>query len=141
MKSLRDVFLSSLNQSDLSILSQLTGLTTLVLTDSTTSMKPILTLKNLKSLALNDTRLTSIDGIETLERLTYFRVFTENDIDLTPLTKLPRLGWLDIYKQPLSDYSFLFRIASLKTLYCTKEQKEEIDSFNHTQSFKIIILD
>lgn len=141
MKSLQNAFLSNLSEGDLSILSQLTELTSLVLTNSLTSIKPILTLKNLTSLALNDDRLTSIDGIEVLEKLTYFRIFTDAEIDLTPLTKLPRLGWLDIYKQPLSDYSVLFRIASLQTLYCSQAQKEAITSLDFARNFQMFTID
>ncbi|MDD4312732.1 MAG: hypothetical protein PHW41_09645, partial [Eubacteriales bacterium] len=141
MTPLRDVFLSNLSENELSILVQLTSLTSLVLVDSLTSIKPILTLKNLKSLALNDSRLTSIDGIEALEKLTYFRIFTDTNIDLTPLTKLPRLSWLDIYKQPISDYSVLFRIASLQTLYCSQAQKVTISTLDFARNFQIFPID
>lgn len=141
MTSLRDVFLSNLSQSELSILSQLTGLTSLVLDDSSESIKPILTLKNLKSLAINDSRLDSIDGIEVLDKLTYFRIFTASDLDLTPLTKLPRLGWLDLFNEPLSDYSFLFRISSLQTLYCSQAQKKTISALDFARNFQFVTLD
>jgi len=141
MHSLRDLFLSDLSQHDVSTLAQLTEITTLVLYDSLTNIKPILLLKNLRSLALDDSELTSIDGIEALEKLSYFRVIASPDLDLTPLSKLPRLTELDIFGQDLSDYSVLFRIASLKSLYCTKAQKEEIVSHNYPYSFQMIVFD
>ena len=115
--------------------------TSLVLDDSSESIKPILTLKNLKSLAINDSRLDSIDGIEVLDKLTYFRIFTASDIDLTPLTKLPRLGWLNLFNEPLSDYSFLFRISSLQTLYCSQAQKKTISALDFARNFQFVTLD
>ncbi len=140
MHSLRDLFVTDLNEEDLAILSQLTGLITLVLSDSLADISPILTLKNLRSLALSDKSLASIAGIEALEKLTYFRVIAGYGLDLTPLTKLPRLIKLDIYTQPLADYSVLFRISSLQTLYCSQEQKDAISALDYTKYFQMIVL-
>lgn len=141
MNSLREVYLSNLSQDDLSILAQITGITTLVLTDSLTNIKSILTLGNLRSLALNDSQLNSIEGIGALEKLSYFRIIASRDIDLSPLTKLPKLAELDIFTQDLSDYSDIFRITSLKTLYCSSAQKEAIDSLGISYSFHAMVLD
>ena len=141
MNSLREVYLSNLSQEDLSILAQITGITTLVLTDSSTNIKSILKLGNLRSLALNDSQLNSIEGIGALEKLTYFRIIASRDIDLSPLTKLPKLAELDIFTQDLSDYSDIFRITSLKTLYCSSAQKEAIDSLGITYTFQTMVLD
>lgn len=141
MNSLRDLFLSNLSQLDISILSQLTDLTSLELNGSLMSIKPILTLGNLRSLALNESQLKSIDGIEALQRLNYFRIIASPDIELSPLTKLPKLSELDIFTQNISDYSVLFRISSLKTLYCTKAQNEAIVALGVPYSFHTIVLD
>lgn len=140
MHSLRSLFITRPDQDDIAVLSQLTSLTELVLSYNLTSIEPLLSLTNLQSLALFEPQLTSLEGLETLEHLTYFRISAYQNIDLKPLSSLTNLTTLDVVNQKLSDYSVIFEIPSLEALYCTAQQKTEIESLNLPFDFRIFVV-
>ena len=117
------------------VLPQLQSLVVLELGLGQAELAPVLQLKNLTALALAPSSLTSIEGIQALQHLTYFRITAMPNLDLTPLTKLPNLTELDIFSQPLNDYSVLFRLPKLKSLFCSAEQKSEIEALGRELTF------
>lgn len=137
MSALNTLFLNHPNQNCLDVVSQLSSLTWLEIGNGLTELEPVLRLENLTRLAIAPVQLTTLEGIETLEQLKGLRINAAPDIDLTPLTKLPNLAEMDIYFQELSDYSQIFQIPNLKTLYCSLAQQAEIDALNLPHSFEI----
>lgn len=138
MASLQTLFFSSPDKDDLAVLSQLTGLTSLEITNEMTSIEPLLPLKNLTRLALIFTPIDSFRGLEALHQLNYFRFAVKDHIDLTTLTNMTSITVLDIFAQNMTDYSALFQIPNLATLYCSKEQEAEIEALGIPLTFTII---
>ena len=140
MPSLQTLFFTNPDADDLSVLSQLTGLTSLEVSYDLTSVQPLLPLKNLTRLALIFTPMDSFSGIETLEQLSYLRISVKDHVDLTPLTKMPSITELDIFSQNVEDYSALFQIPNLKLLFCSKAQAAEIEALGKPIPFEILAL-
>jgi hypothetical protein len=138
MPSLQTLFFTHPDKDDLAVLSQLTSLTSLEVSFDLTNLQPLLPLKNLTRLALVFTPMDSFDGLETLEQLNYLRISVKDHVDLTPLTKMPSLTELDIFSQNMTDYSALFDIPNLQTLFCSKAQQAEIEALGIPIAFKII---
>ena len=140
MPSLRLLFLTRPDADAQVVLSQLTQLTTLVVNFNITDLAPILPLTNLTSLAVDEGHLMSLEGIDSLQQLTYLRLIASPNIDLMPLTRLPNLLELDIFGQTLSDYSAIFKIPSLMKLYCSEEQRDEIEALALPHTFELIVV-
>ena len=140
MNTLQELYISHPNQSCLNILAQLQDLTRLEVEDGPASIEPVLCLANLTHIALGPTQLNSIEGIQTLNHLSYFRICAAADLDLTPLTKTKNLETLDIYNQEMKDYSAIFQIPNLKHLYCKEAQRDGIEALGLPITFEIHVV-
>ncbi len=137
MNTLQKLYINHPTQACWDTISQLNDLTELQIKDGVMRLEPLLGLKNLRSLAISPVELTSIQGIEALDRLDYLRIAAAPDIDLSPLTKMDSLSTLDIYFQEQQDYSILFQIPNLKHLYCSTAQKGLIEALGLPITFEI----
>lgn len=140
MPSLERFTASNVNERRIETISQLSSLTYLELDGTAPDFAPLRRLNKLTGLMLFDQQLTSLKGIESLSHLDYLLVYCAPNIDLTPVTKLPNLLRLDIVSQTISDYSILFQMDHLTTLYCKAEQKEAIEAVGKEVKFEIIVL-
>lgn len=140
MPSLERLFVSHLSVKNLAIVSQLTGLTELELHDNLPDLAPLLGLTNMERLTITHTTLQSIAGIEALPNLRHLCIEGVPDLDLSPLAQLDYLTSLDIYAQSLSDYSAIFQIPTLQTLFCSAQQRDEIEALgmDHAFDFQVI---
>ena len=140
MPSLERFTASNVNERRIETISQLSSLTYLELDGTAPDFAPLRKLDKLTGLMLFDQQLTSLKGIESLSHLDYLLVHCAPNIDLTPVTKLPNLLRLDIVSQDMSDYSILFQMDHLTTLYCNAEQNEAIAATGKKVDFEIIVL-
>ena len=140
MNTLQELFINHPNQECLGIVSQLHDLTRLEIGTGLTSVEPVLGLTNLASLVLAPTKLNSIEGIQTLKHVTYFRICAASDLDLTPLTQMESLETVDIFNQTMSDYTILFKIPNLQHLYCGQLQKDKIEALGLPIPFEIHVV-
>ena len=140
MNTLQELFITHPNQACLSIVSQLHDLTRLEIGTGLTSIEPLLGLTNLANLVLAPTQVNSIEGIQTLKHVTYFRISAASDLDLAPLTEMESLDTVDICNQTMRDYTILFKIPNLQHLYCFQAQKDAIESLGLPITFEIHVV-
>ena len=140
MNTLQALYIDHFDQSCIDVLIQLHDLTKLEVGNGLASMEPIIGLSNLLHLTLAPSQLTSIEGIQSLKHLEYFRIGASPNIDLTPLTKMESLFTVDICNQQMNDYAVLFQIPNLQHLYCLQAQKDKIDELGLPITFEIHVV-
>jgi serine/threonine protein kinase len=140
MSTLQRLYINHPTQACLNILSQLHDLRELQIGNGVADIEPLLKMKNLVALAIAPVDFTSIEGIQTLDRLEYLRIETAQTIDLSPLTKISALNTLDIVNQEMADYSILFKITNLTCLYCSQAQKDAIEALRLPVKFEIHVV-
>lgn len=140
MTTLERLSVNNSNEQELETISQISNLTFLDYRGTAPDIAPLLRLEKLTGLMLFDQQITNLEGIETLSNLNYLLVDCTPGIDLVPLTKLPRLASLDIFQHDIKDYTFLFRMQKLNILYCSSEQKTEIEATGQKANFEIVVL-
>ncbi len=139
MRSLQTLFLTQSNIDCLDVLSQLNSLTRLEV-QNITSIEPVTKLTNLTNLAFAPALFASIDGIESLTSLNYFRLNASGNIDLSPLSGINSLTELDIFALDMQDYSVLFQIPNLRIVFCSPEQKAAIEALGKPISFELMAM-
>ena len=76
---------------------------------------------------VNDEFVTSLSGIENLQRLEVFCMDGTNATDISPLTKLPRLQVVRLQGVPIVEFAPLFSCHSLQEVAADSRQKEKIE--------------
>ena len=74
-------------------------------------------LPNLQELFLYDNQITDISPLSSLTNLTYLNISYNKIIDISPLSHLTNLTHLDITHNNISDISSLSHLIDLKALY------------------------
>ncbi len=141
LSNLQSLRITNLDDRGLTVVSSLHQLSKLVIFNSVTDLTPLLELTNLTSLDINHNDIQSLDGIDQFSRLTYLCLGSENDLDLSLLTRMENLQILDIFSQPISDYSPILQIPHLTQLYCSEEQKATLEQLPGEHHFTYSVLD
>ena len=117
--------------SDLSPLSDLTGLQTLVLFNHRISdLRPLENLTNLQTLRLEANRIRDITPLGKLHKLQSLQI-TDNQIsDLRPLSELTQLETLWLSKNQITDISPLRGLKQLRDLYLTGNKVTDLRLFS-----------
>ena len=76
---------------------------------------------------VNDEFVTSLSGIENLQRLEVFCMDGTNATNISPLTKLPRLQVVRLQGVPIVEFAPLFSCHSLQEVEADSSQKEKIE--------------
>lgn len=131
---------SNLQPDDLELVYGLKNLTMLEYHGDLLDLNPLLRLTRLTDLLLLDTRISSLEGISSLDQLQYLCLSSSEVVDLAPLTDLPALRTLDIYNLAIRDDSVLFQLKHLSVLYCSPEKKAALEAGDKPIPFEVVPL-
>ncbi|MBN1257775.1 MAG: sigma-70 family RNA polymerase sigma factor [Planctomycetes bacterium] len=124
-------------------LKRLTKLDSLQLNDaSLTDFTVLRDLTNLKWLDLCSGRnVSSLNGLENLTEMRYFRISDAKIPDLTPLQKMTKLWFLAIFASEVDDLSPLGELTNLRYLSFHNDFLDEIEALQNLVNLETIKLD
>lgn len=129
MQSLTELYTGSEQRNFYEELPNLTELRTLSLWGGYfgTDLQIVSGLENLQNLFVNEGRVSSLAGIEHLQRLEVLCMDGTNATDISSLAKLPRLQVVRLQGVSIEDFTPLFSCQSLQEVGADSNQKEKIE--------------
>ncbi|EGQ0561703.1 LPXTG cell wall anchor domain-containing protein, partial [Listeria monocytogenes] len=127
------------NLSDLSPLSNMTGLNYLTVTESKVKdVTPIANLTDLYSLSLNYNQIEDISPLASLTSLHYFTAYVNQITDITPVANMTRLNSLKIGNNKITDLSPLANLSQLTWLEIGTNQISDINAVKDLTKLKML---
>lgn len=129
MQSLTELYTGSEQRNFYEELPNLTELRTLSLWGGYfgTDLQIVSSMEKLQNLFVNEGRVSSLAGIENLQRLEVLCMDGTNATDISLLTKLPRLQVVRLQGVPIEEFTPLFSCQSLQEVGADSSQKEKIE--------------
>ena len=129
MQSLTELYTGSEQRNFYEELPNLTELRTLSLWGGYfgTDLQIVSGLENLQNLFVNEGRVSSLAGIEHLQRLEVLCMDGTNATDISSLAKLPRLQVVRLQGVPIEEFTPLFSCHSLQEVEADSSQREKIE--------------
>ena len=129
MQSLTELYTGAEQKNFYEELPNLTELRTLSLWGGYfgTDLQIVSSMGKLQNLFVNEGRVSSLAGIEHLQRLEVLCMDGTNATDISPLTKLPRLQVVRLQGVPIEDFTPLLSCQSLQEVAVDSRQKEKIE--------------
>ncbi|EDN9133408.1 LPXTG cell wall anchor domain-containing protein, partial [Listeria monocytogenes] len=125
--------------SDLSPLSNMTGLNYLTVTESKVKdVTPIANLTDLYSLSLNYNQIEDISPLASLTSLHYFTAYVNQITDITPVANMTRLNSLKIGNNKITDLSPLANLSQLTWLEIGTNQISDINAVKDLTKLKML---
>ena len=98
-------------------------------------------LQGLKELDATDYGIRSLDGIQACENLTELTLWFNDITDITPLSNLKQLKYLDLDNNNVADLSPLAKLAHLETLYASYNPITDLSPLSGISTLQLLFID
>ena len=137
-KALTDADFGENNISDISPLTELTNLKSLVLDKNPISnFYKLAELRTLESLSLWNVGIGDISPITELTNLTYLSLWDNNIADINPLSSLTNLSYLDLEENGIEDVSALAGLTNLGYLFLSGNNISDISLLANLRNLEV----